>query len=160
MSDKIQIAELEELQRHFDLALRKAEGVSEALRRRAEKAEDELAKIKGDAVPVFGWMRVVSGCSFQIMEGEQRPADRSGNGAGPWFAVYRQPPAPPVAESHPDKIRMDWLVAQYVEVRKPLFYGSHARFVAQCDSDDHEEHHTTLREQVDAAMKFADSEEA
>lgn len=52
MSDKIQIAELEELQRHFDLALRKAEGVSEALRRRAEKAEAEIAALRGAAVPV------------------------------------------------------------------------------------------------------------
>lgn len=55
------------------------------------------------APPVFGYMRVVSGQSFQIMEGPQRPPDRSGNGAGPWFAVYRQPPAPvSLAELVPD----------------------------------------------------------
>lgn len=50
-----------------------------------------------------------------------------------------------------DTKRMDWLVAHHVEVRKPLVYGSQELFVAQCDSDDHEEHHTTLREQIDAA---------
>ena len=40
------------------------------------------------------WMRVVSGNAFQIMEQSQRPHDRSGNGAGPWFAVYSSPPTP------------------------------------------------------------------
>lgn len=56
------------------------------------------------APPVFGYMRVVSGQSFQIMEGTQRPPDRSGNGAGPWFAIYRQPPAPAIklADLAPD----------------------------------------------------------
>lgn len=58
------------------------------------------------AAPVFGWLRVVSGQSFQIMEGPQRPPDRSGNGAGPWFAIYRQPPAPAadLAKLVPDEL--------------------------------------------------------
>lgn len=58
------------------------------------------------APPVFGYMRVVSGQSFQIMEGTQRPPDRSGNGAGPWFAIYRQPPAPAIklADLVPDHL--------------------------------------------------------
>lgn len=55
----------------------------------------------------------------------------------------------------PDTRRMDWLVSQNVAVRTPMPYGSHARFVAQCDSDDCEEYHTTLREQVDAAIEAA-----
>lgn len=54
------------------------------------------------APPVFGYMRVVSGQSFQIMEGTQRPPDRSGNGAGPWFAIYRQPPASAAVPEHDD----------------------------------------------------------
>lgn len=57
---------------------------------------NEAAPDEQPAPPVFGYMRVVSGQSFQIMEGTQRPPDRSGNGAGPWFAIYRQPPAPVV----------------------------------------------------------------
>lgn len=43
----------------------------------------------------------------------------------------------------------------HVAVRTPLLYGSHALFTAQADSDDDEPHHTTLREQIDAAMAAA-----
>ncbi|MCC3746199.1 hypothetical protein LLQ46_05005 [Rouxiella badensis] len=56
---------------------------------------------------------------------------------------------------HPDQVRMDWLCAHTVEVRQPLVYGSHAMFWAQCDSEDDEEHHTKLREQIDEAIKAA-----
>lgn len=56
---------------------------------------------------------------------------------------------------HPDTKRMDWLCSHVVEVREPLFYGSHSMFWSQCDSDDCEEHHTRLREQVDAAIEAA-----
>ena len=53
-----------------------------------------------------------------------------------------------------DTGRMNWLVAQYVEVRTPLVYGSRALFVAQQLSDEEDEHHRTdLRERVDAAMR-------
>lgn len=57
-------------------------------------------------------------------------------------------------EAEKDKRRMDWLCAHCVEVRKPLMYGSHAMFHAQQDSEEWDlPHHTTLREQVDAAMR-------
>lgn len=57
-------------------------------------------------------------------------------------------------EAETDKRRMDWLCAHCVEVRKPLMYGSHAMFHAQQDSEEWDlPHHTTLREQVDAAMR-------
>lgn len=53
-----------------------------------------------------------------------------------------------------DKKRMDWLCAHCVEVREPLMYGSNAMFHAQQDSEEWDlPHHTTLREQVDEAMK-------
>ncbi|KRF62884.1 hypothetical protein AO825_08465 [Pectobacterium brasiliense] len=61
-----------------------------------------------------------------------------------------------LAAERADKRRMDWLVSHYVEVRTPLVYGSHALFVAQVVSEDWaEEHATSLREQIDAAMKAA-----
>ncbi|MBU9831255.1 hypothetical protein J1779_15060 [Rahnella sp. FC061912-K] len=63
--------------------------------------------------------------------------------------------APQKPGVHPDTKRMDWLCAQVVEVREPMFYGSRAMFWSQCNSDDCEEYHTTLREQVDAAIEAA-----
>lgn len=52
-----------------------------------------------------------------------------------------------------DTRRMDWLCAHCVEVRYPLMYGSREMFRAQQDSEEWDlPHHTTLREQVDAAM--------
>lgn len=56
-------------------------------------------------------------------------------------------------ESCDDAKRMNWLCSHVVQVRKPLLYGSHEMFYAQCDSDDCEEYHSTLREQVDAAIR-------
>lgn len=73
----------------------------------------------------------------------------------PWFVgeLYE---APPVPVMHPDKLRMDWLCAHSVEVRKPLMYGSHAMFHAQQDSEEWDlPHHTTLREQIDEAIRAA-----
>ena len=53
-----------------------------------------------------------------------------------------------------DTRRMDWLRAHCVEVRQPLMYGSHAMFHAQQDSEEWDlPHHTTLREQIDAALR-------
>ncbi|WP_426785853.1 hypothetical protein ACP3TB_21660 (plasmid) [Rahnella variigena] len=77
---------------------------------------------------------------------------KEGNGAE-WreqIPLYTTPQ--PAHTEQDDTRRMDWLVSQNVEVRTPMPYGSHARFVAQCDSDDCEEYHTTLREQIDKAM--------
>ena len=55
-----------------------------------------------------------------------------------------------------DTRRMDWLVSKTVNVREPLVYGSHDLFWSQTISDDwEEEHKTTLREQIDAAMAAA-----
>ena len=60
-------------------------------------------------------------------------------------------------EALADKRRMDWLVSQDVTVRTPLVYGSRANFVAQVVSDEEDaEQRTTLREQVDAALKTKD----
>ncbi|CAI1024352.1 Uncharacterised protein [Serratia ficaria] len=67
-------------------------------------------------------------------------------------------PAQPVSQGYKlpdDTRRMDWLVSHYVAVRQPLVYGSRAMFTAQQVSDDHEEHKTDLREQIDAAMLAA-----
>lgn len=58
----------------------------------------------------FGWLRVVSGSSFQIMEGSQRPPDRSGDCVGPWFAVYTQP-APVAVSCEPIDINNDMAIA-------------------------------------------------
>lgn len=69
------IAELEQrseaaeaLNTHLDLAVRKAEGASEAIRRRAEAAEAELAR--RDAVPPVAWTD----------EEELRSVERDGSG--------------------------------------------------------------------------------
>jgi hypothetical protein len=52
-----------------------------------------------------------------------------------------------------DVKRMDWLVAHYVEVRKPLVYGSHKMFVAQDLTSPEDDYHLTdLRNQVDAEI--------
>lgn len=67
-------------------------------------------------------------------------------------AVLREIRAQAVDESD-DKNRMDWLCSHVVEVRQPLLHGSHAMFYAKCDSDDCEEYHSMLREQVDAAIR-------
>lgn len=53
-----------------------------------------------------------------------------------------------------DTKRMDWLCAHCVEVRDPQMYGSHAMFHAQQDSEEWDlPFHTTLREQIDEAMR-------
>lgn len=60
-----------------------------------------------------------------------------------------------------DTRRMDWLVAHYVAVRKPLLYGSEAMFTAQTITDEEDDYHaTSLREQIDAAMLAAAPEDA
>ncbi|MGQ6231204.1 hypothetical protein ACUNFK_22605 [Serratia sp. IR-2025] len=65
--------------------------------------------------------------------------------------LYTHPaPVPAVPD---DTRRMDWLVSKTVNVRQPMVYGSHDLFWSQTISDDwDEEHKTTLREQIDAAM--------
>ena len=68
--------------------------------------------------------------------------------------LYTHPaPVPAVPD---DTRRMDWLVSKTVNVRQPMVYGSHDLFWSQTISDDwEEEHKTTLREQIDAAMAAA-----
>lgn len=64
--------------------------------------------------------------------------------------------AAPVPAGADDTRRMDWLVSKTVNVREPLVYGSHDLFWSQTISEDwEEEHKTTLREQIDAAMAAA-----
>lgn len=54
----------------------------------------------------------------------------------------------------PDDVRrMDWLVSKTVDVREPMFYGSHSLFWSQTITDEEDDYHATkLREQIDAAM--------
>ncbi|WP_208950681.1 hypothetical protein [Rahnella sp. ChDrAdgB13] len=78
----------------------------------------------------------------------------------PFFDAYKNPQplftAPQKPVVHPDTKRLDWLCAHCVEVRDPQMYGSHAMFHAQQDSEEWDlPHHTTLREQVDAAIASA-----
>ncbi|MEQ9850861.1 hypothetical protein ABRP57_00285 [Pectobacterium aroidearum] len=95
---------------------------------RAEKAEQRIIELEHDA------LRLNS-----VISTEANRADRAEQ---------------QLAAERADKRRMDWLVSHYVEVRTPLVYGSHALFVAQVVSEDWaEEHATSLREQIDAAMK-------
>lgn len=64
-------------------------------------------------------------------------------------ALFTAPPAVP-----DDTRRLDWLVAHHVEVRKPLLYGSEKFFTAQTLTDEEDDYHaTSLREQIDEAMK-------
>lgn len=75
----------------------------------------------------------------------------NGKGVVPYYLTAPQKPV-----VHPDTKRMDWLCAHCVEVRDPQMYGSHAMFHAQQDSEEWDlPHHTTLREQVDAAIEAA-----
>ena len=60
--------------------------------KRAEKTEAEIARRDAAARDPFGYMRVVSGLSFQIMEGAARPPDRSGDSVGPWFPIWTTTP--------------------------------------------------------------------
>ena len=67
--------------------------------KRAQAAEEESNRCNAAARYPFGYLRVVSGLSFQIMEGATRPPDRSGDSVGPWFPIWTT--TPPVA-SAPD----------------------------------------------------------
>lgn len=71
------------------------------------------------------------------------------------LAETRPAPAVNLASLVPDDTkRMDWLCAHCVEVRDPQMYGSHAMFRAQQDSEEWDlPFHTTLREQIDEAMR-------
>lgn len=71
----------------------------------------------------------------------------------PYNTPFFTRPAPSIPAAPDDTRRMDWLVSKTVNVREPLVYGSHDLFWSQTISDDwEEEHKTTLREQIDAAM--------
>lgn len=67
--------------------------------KRALTAEVELPRRDAAARDPFGYLRVVSGLSFQIMEGATRPPDRSGDSVGPWFPIWTTTPP---ADSAPD----------------------------------------------------------
>lgn len=68
-------------------------------------AETELAALRPTPGKPFGWLRVVSGSSFQIMEGGQRPPDRAGDSVGPWFEIYTG--SAPVAV--PDNVQREFV---------------------------------------------------
>lgn len=111
------------------------------------EAQAELTALKGEQVPVGKFVFEPSGERWHhIKHGEHQHAEPKLK----LVKLFTQPQKPVV---HPDTKRMDWLCAHVVEVRQPLFYGSHAMFYGQCDSDDCEEYHSKLREQVDAAIE-------
>ncbi|HHB6676811.1 TPA: hypothetical protein ACN78K_002218 [Enterobacter hormaechei] len=91
----------------------------------------EMALAGMEAEPVaspFGYLRVVSGRSFQIMEGSTRPPDRSGDCAGPWFPIWTSAPAPqPLTTSERAELE-NYRNAQQV-VPEPL--------AGDIDADDH-----------------------
>jgi hypothetical protein len=160
-------AQQEIISRQAERITKLEEEAKEALaqRHRAERAEaaiavlqEEINKLKGDQVPIgYGWFHEDTG------EFSRHVSRTNAHNEYPFVASlaaegYRPKPIydrPQKPVSHPDTKRMNWLVSQHVEVRTPMVYGSHARFVAQCDSDDCEEYHTTLREQTDAAIEAA-----
>jgi len=120
--------------------------------KRANDLEAELAALKGDQVLVA----YTDTLSLETLQGNGMACMwKQGNGAEwreqiPLFTTSQKPVV------HPDTKRMDWLCAHCVEVRDPQMYGSHAMFHAQQDSEEWDlPHHTTLREQVDAAIEAA-----
>lgn|GEM_PF-5621553 len=115
-------------------------------RLRADKLAAHIEALKGDQVPVALVDERQGSGGFCLTQHGRRLNLPHGT------ELFTAPQKPVL---HPDTKRMDWLVSQHVEVRTPMVYGSHARFVAQCDSDDCEEYHTTLREQIDAAIDAA-----
>jgi len=40
---------------------------------------------------ITGWMRIKSRHEYQIKESADRPPNRSGGSAGPWYAIYKRP---------------------------------------------------------------------
>lgn len=107
-----------------------------------EKAESELAALK----PEINW---------PVAQKVRAALDRVACPDAFMRIAVEACTAPQKPVEHPDTRRMDWLCAHTVQVRDPMFYGSHSMFWSQCDSDDCEEHHTKLREQVDAAIEAA-----
>lgn len=86
LHEKLSAAERErdELKRNQELNLK----IKQAMHERFTRAETELARRDAAARDPFGYLRVVSGLSFQIMEGAIRPPDRSGDSVGPWFPIW------------------------------------------------------------------------
>ncbi|UJD88828.1 hypothetical protein FS594_08500 [Rahnella aquatilis] len=110
------------------------------------KAQEEIAALKGDQVPFAYAYHRDTGVWWLSLEKPKLP------GYTEVRELFTAPKKPVV---HPDTKRMDWLCAHVVQVREPLPYGSHAMFYGQCDSDDCEEYHSKLREQVDSAIEAA-----
>lgn len=93
-------------------------------------------------------------CLAMNLDKHNVPKEKDGQELSLWGRVVefcnQQAPVPTVPD---DTRRMDWLVSKTVNVRQPMAYGSHDLFWSQTISDDwDEEHKTTLREQIDAAM--------
>lgn len=129
--------------------LHKALHREKAAERKLLAAQEEIAELKGDQVPV-AWRYRTTDLKGNLNQGWVFSDEDSLLGL--YQPLFTSPQKPVV---HPDTKRMDWLCAHVVEVRQPLFYGSHAMFYGQCDSDDCEEYHSKLREQVDAAIEAA-----
>lgn len=108
--------------------------------------EAELAALKGDQVPV-GFIHHLDVAELKAGGDAEIKPHKTADWQIPVFTAPQKP------VEYPDTERMDWLCAHVVQVRDPMPYGSHEMFWSQCDSDDCEEHHTKLREQVDAAIE-------
>lgn len=91
--------ELSNLIERMEAAERERDELRERLAIVREQRDAELNKsTQFEAGEPFGFLRVVCGRSFQIMEGATRPPERSGENVGPWFAVYTTPPAASVPD--------------------------------------------------------------
>lgn len=141
--------ELQAEQKQHDAQIEQMEGKIQLLTvcfrlktKHCEKANAELAALKGEPVPVGIVRKVQQGLHVTLYQSIPEGTE-----------LFTAPQKPVV---HPDTKRMDWLCAHALEVRDPQMYGSHAMFHAQQDSEEWDlPHHTTLREQVDAAIEAA-----
>jgi len=115
-------------------------------RERAEKAESKVAALVG----CFQWC---------IDNYDPTAPEVACHKIKDTLANIDKPDGEQLAQSE-DVNRMDWLVSMNVEVRKPALYGSHKLFTAQTISDEEDEqHHTSLREQIDEERKNLSGEQ-
>lgn len=123
------------------------------MERRAEAAEDKLAENEKSS---GFWGRAAASEAIRANKAEAKLAGLEKQKPLLKCSTHtRAAPAADLAELVPDDTkRMDWLCAHCVEVRDPQMYGSHAMFHAQQDSEEWDlPFHTTLREQIDEAMR-------
>ncbi|WP_230858087.1 hypothetical protein [Enterobacter hormaechei] len=117
------------------------------------------AEIKGDLEldDIRLGVKMVNGSRAAMLQGAENVKSRCTIQTAPALDS-----SPKIAESRcsnspviqDDVRRMDWLVSKTVDVREPMFYGSHSLFWSQTITDEEDDYHATkLREQIDAAME-------